>query len=87
MSHYFLERPFYFYEQGFILLPHLATLGLVNTLGIYHSIFGFGFNWIDRYRITSILGAHLGLIGSGSLVFILEESMILGLQVEVMLDC
>ena len=103
LSHFVPEKPLY--EQGFILLPHLATLALcigpggeitdiysyfvtsplhlisspiLGLGGIYHAIFGaerleettygfvFGYQWQDRFRITAILGAHLGTLGSAS---------------------
>merc|ERR1712203_634772 len=51
VSHYIKEKPIY--EQGFILIPHLATLaygsgpggdiissGILGLGGIFHSIFG-----------------------------------------------
>jgi len=61
---------------------HLLASGILGIGGLYHSIFGpdrleespagvfFGFSWEDRYRITSILGSHLGALGIGaSLLF------------------
>jgi len=105
LAHFSAEKAFY--EQGFILLPHLATLGFgvgpggyINDVfpyfvcgslhlissgvlglgGIYHSIFGperleesrygyiFAYQWQDRYRMTSILGAHLISLGLASLL-------------------
>jgi len=108
LSHFAAEKPLY--EQGFILLPHLATLafsvgpggeitdvysyfvigvlhlicsGVLGIGGIYHAIFGperleettygfiFGYQWQDRFRITAILGAHLGTLGlASSLLFV-----------------
>jgi len=108
LSHFVPEKPLY--EQGFILLPHLATLafsvgpggeitdvysyfvigvlhlicsGVLGLGGIYHAIFGperleettygfiFGYQWQDRFRITAILGAHLGTLGlASSLLFV-----------------
>ena len=101
LSHFSGEKPLY--EEGFILLPHLATLALcilpggeitdiysyfvssalhlissqfLGLGGIYHGIFGperleertyaflFGYQLKDRFRITAILGAHLGTLGS-----------------------
>merc|ERR1719277_598316 len=109
VSHYIKEKPIY--EQGFILIPHLATLaygsgpggeiistypmfvigvfhiissGILGLGGIYHSIFGpdrleetrlglgFSFSWQDRYKISSILGAHLGALGIGSLLLFVK---------------
>eukprot|EP00448_Togula_jolla_P018507 CAMPEP_0170582498 /NCGR_PEP_ID=MMETSP0224-20130122/7618_1 /TAXON_ID=285029 /ORGANISM="Togula jolla, Strain CCCM 725" /LENGTH=417 /DNA_ID=CAMNT_0010905731 /DNA_START=179 /DNA_END=1432 /DNA_ORIENTATION=- len=109
LSHYVPEKPFY--EQGFILLPHLATLGfgvapsgeivevysyfVIGVLhlisagvlglgGIYHSIFAnerleetpyafiFAFQWQDRFRVTAILGAHLGSLGIAALLLFVK---------------
>ena len=106
LSHFLEEKPLY--EQGQILLPHLATLGfsigpgaeitsiysyfvssalhlmtsgILGLGGIYHAIFGperleettyayiFAYECEDRFRITAILGAHLGTIGSAPLLF------------------
>ena len=105
VSHFVPEKPLY--EQGFIVLPHLATLaysvgpggeitdvysyfwiavlhlitsGVLGLGGIYHAIFGpdkleeteygfiFGYEFSDRFRMTAILGAHLGFLGIASLL-------------------
>ena len=59
---------------------HLICSGVIGIGGIYHSIPGpirleetihayiFGYAWQDRTRITSILGAHLCILGSASLL-------------------
>ena len=59
--------------------------------GIYHSIIGFDkleettygiifhFNWKDRYKISSILGAHLGAVGIFSFCVILKSCYFGGL--------
>jgi len=109
LSHFVPEKPLY--EQGFILLPHLATLassvgpggeitdvysyfvigvlhlissGVLGLGGIYHAILGperleettygfiFGYQWQDRFRITAILGAHLGTIGLASILLFVK---------------
>ena len=116
LSHFVPEKPLY--EQGFILLPHLATLalcigpggeitdiysyfvssalhlicsGIVGLGGIYHAIFGperleettygfvFGYQWQDRFRITAILGAHNGTLGSAALLLTLKGVYLGGL--------
>nr|ABB89028.1 photosystem II CP43 chlorophyll apoprotein [Lingulodinium polyedra] len=108
VSHFVEEKPLY--EQGFILLPHLATLaygigpggeltgvysyfvigvmhllsaGVVGLGGLYHSIFGperleettfvFGYQFQDRYRITAILGSHLGVLGLAALLLFVKS--------------
>ncbi|MEM6423837.1 MAG: chlorophyll a/b binding light-harvesting protein [Cyanobacteria bacterium P01_D01_bin.128] len=95
------------YEQGLILLPHLATLGIgvgvggavVDTYpyfaigmvhlvgsaflgagGIYHAVLGpekldtkgFGYDWADRDKMTTILGSHLVLLGVGALLLVIK---------------
>ena len=114
LSHFVLEKPLY--EEGGILLPHLATLafsppvsgqithiysyfvtttlhlisgGILALGGIYHAIGGperleesphaflFGYQWKDRFRITGILGAHLGFLGS-SVEFLFLKGLHLG---------
>jgi photosystem II CP43 chlorophyll apoprotein len=116
LSHFVPEKPLY--EQGFILLPHLATLafsvgpggeitdvysyfvigvlhlissGILGLGGIYHAIFGperleetsygfiFGYQWQDRFRITAILGAHLGTLGLASLLLFVKAVYLGGL--------
>ena len=116
VSHYILEKPLY--EQGFILLPHLAALafgvgpggqvvdiysffivGVLHLLssavlglgGVYHSIFGserledtragvvFGYQWQDRFRITGILGAHLGSLAIASVLLLVKAVYVGGL--------
>lgn len=109
LSHLIEEKPLY--EQGFILLAHLGTLGfsiggggeirsvysyfltsvlhlfvsaLLSVGGIYHAICGperleetmdahiFSYQYQDRFRITAILGAHLGTLGFGAILLWLE---------------
>lgn len=95
------------YDQGLILLPHLATLGIgvgadglvVDTYpylaigaahlissailgagGIFHSVLGpakldekgFGYEWSDGRKMTTILGAHLVLLGVGALLLVVK---------------
>ena len=115
LSHFAQEKPFY--EQGSILLPHLATLsfsigpggemldiysyfvvgalhmllsGILALGGLYHSIVGpetleetsygyaFSYSWQDRYRITTLLGSHLGILGAASLLLFLKGVSIEG---------
>jgi photosystem II CP43 chlorophyll apoprotein len=101
-------------EQGLILLPHLATLGLgveangqiIDTYpyyligmlhlissavlaagGIYHAVLGpdsldekgFGYNWKDGAKMTTILGIHLILLGVGALLLVLKATYFGGL--------
>ncbi|XLT62510.1 hypothetical protein HN873_019034, partial [Arachis hypogaea] len=62
VAHFVPEKPMY--EQGLILLPHLATL-VLGFGGIYHALLGpetleesfpfFGYVWKDRNKMTTIL--------------------------------
>lgn len=66
-----------FFVIGVLHLTSAAVLGLG---GVYHSIFGperleetsfasiFAYQWQDRYRITAILGAHIGSLGMASIL-------------------
>lgn len=70
---------------------HIVSSGLVALGGIYHSIIGperledtfygllFGFIWQDRFQISSILGAHLNIVGLASLIFYLKRISAQGL--------
>ena len=63
---------------------HLIASGVVGLGGIYHSVFGperleetsygsvFAFQWQDRFRVTSILGAHLVALGFASYLLFLK---------------
>ncbi|XBH98658.1 hypothetical protein VPH35_128139 [Triticum aestivum] len=77
VAHFIPEKPMY--EQGLILLAHLATLGFG---GIYHALLGpetleesfpfFGYVWKDRDKMTTILGIHLILLGLGAFLLVLK---------------
>ncbi|MEM9116725.1 MAG: chlorophyll a/b binding light-harvesting protein [Cyanobacteria bacterium P01_F01_bin.56] len=102
------------YDQGLILLPHLATLGIgvgadgaiVDTYpyfaigivhlvssailgagGVYHAVLGpekldvkgFGYQWEDGRKMTTILGIHLVLLGMGALLLVLKATQFGGL--------
>merc|ERR1712066_102233 len=63
---------------------HIISSGILKLGGIFHSIFGpdkleetklglpFSFSWQDRYKISSILGVHLRILGIGSLLLFIK---------------
>jgi photosystem II CP43 chlorophyll apoprotein len=102
------------FEQGLILIPHLATLGwgigaggviqdvypyfaigalhLISSAflgfgGLFHSLWGpeilesktpsFGYSWVDRKKMSTILGIHLVLLGLGALLLV-AKAMVWG---------
>lgn len=102
------------YDQGLILLPHLASLGIgvgangqiVDTYpyfaigavhlissailgagGVFHAVLGpdrldekgFGYQWSDGNKMTTILGIHLVLLGVGALLLVAKAVALGGL--------
>lgn len=102
------------YDQGLILLPHLATLGIgvgvagqivdvypyfaigavhlvssavLGAGGLYHAVLGpakldrkgFGYDWEDGGKMTTILGIHLALLGVGALLLVIKAAFVGGL--------
>ena len=73
------------YSFFIIGVLHLVSSSILGLGGIYHSIFGpekleetslgsiFGYQWQDRFRVTSILGAHLGSLASGSTLLFVKS--------------
>merc|ERR1711933_512517 len=65
-------------------MGHIIHSGILGIGGIYHSIFGperleetklgipFSFSWQDRYKISSILGVHLKILGIGSILLFIK---------------
>merc|ERR1712203_354487 len=72
------------YPISVIKVFHIICSGVLGIGGIYHSIFGpekleetklgipFSFSWQDRYKISSILGVHLGVLGIGSILLFIK---------------
>ena len=71
---------------------HIIVSGILGLGGIYHFIFGperleetslgtpFAFSWQDRDKVSTVLGAHLIILGLGSILLyikgvFLEDSM------------
>ena len=69
---------------------HLISSGILGLGGVYHAIFGperleetvhnskFASSWQDRFRITAILGAHLGIVGTAAILFYLKATVLGG---------
>ena len=65
-------------------VSHVISSGVLGLGGLYHSIFGserledtragavFGYQWQDRFRITGILGAHLGSLALASVLVLVK---------------
>ena len=74
-----VTRPFPFFCIGCL---HLLSSGVLGLGGLYHSLAGPASlngsiggsvpfcTWQDRVRLTSILGAHLLMLGAASLLFV-----------------
>jgi len=57
---------------------HLLSSGALFLGGLWHALFGpdrlegsaagapFSFSWLDRFRVSSVLGVHLCLLGAGA---------------------
>ena len=72
------------YAFFIIEVLHVISSGILALGGIYHSIFGperlektsfgavFAFQWQDRFRVTSILGAHLISLGVAALLLFIK---------------
>ena len=70
---------------------HLISSGILGLGGMYHAIIGperleetsygfvFGYQWQDRFRVTAILGSHLGTLGSSSLLLFAKAVYLGGL--------
>ncbi|KAG2275614.1 hypothetical protein Bca52824_058169 [Brassica carinata] len=83
VAHFVPEKPMY--EQGLILLPHLATLGwgvgpggeVIDTFpyfvsGVLHLISSAVLGFGDRNKMTTILGIHLILLGVGAFLLVFK---------------
>jgi photosystem II CP43 chlorophyll apoprotein len=73
------------YAFLWIGVAHVLSAGFLGLGGVYHSVFGpsqlentdfafiFGLSFSDRFRVSAILGAHLGFLGLGSLGLFLKS--------------
>jgi len=70
---------------------HLIASSVLGLGGLYHSLVGperleetvysylFAFRWEDKYRISSILGAHIGSLGIASLLLFVKGVYLSGI--------
>jgi photosystem II CP43 chlorophyll apoprotein len=70
-----------------IAMVHLISSAVLGAGGIYHAVLGpekldekgFGYNWEDGRKMTSILGIHLVLLGMGALLLVIKAVFVGGL--------
>ena len=66
---------------------HLVSSAFLGAGGIYHSVLGpekldvkgFGYDWKDGKKMTTILGIHLVLLGLGALLFVANAVFLNGI--------
>lgn len=70
------------YPYYLIGMLHLISSAVLGAGGIYHAVLGpkildekgFGYNWQDGKKMTTILGIHLVLLGIGALLLVLKAT-------------
>jgi photosystem II CP43 chlorophyll apoprotein len=70
------------YPYYLIGMLHLISSAVLGAGGIYHAVLGpevldergFGYNWNDGNKMTTILGIHLVLLGGGALLLVLKAT-------------
>jgi photosystem II CP43 chlorophyll apoprotein len=70
------------YPYYLIGMLHLISSAVLGAGGIYHAVLGpetlnesgFGYNWQDGKKMTTILGIHLVLLGTGALLLVLKAT-------------
>ena len=75
------------YPYYVIGMLHLVSSAFLGAGGIYHAVLGpekldeegFGYNWQDGNKMTTILGIHLILLGIGALLLVLKATQFGGL--------
>jgi photosystem II CP43 chlorophyll apoprotein len=75
------------YPYYLIGMMHLLSAAVLGAGGIYHAVLGpeildekgFGYNWQDGNKMTTILGIHLVLLGMGAALLVLKASYFGGL--------
>lgn len=75
------------YPYYLIGMLHLISAAVLGAGGIYHAVLGpetldkqgFGYDWKDGNKMTTILGIHLVILGVGALFFVLRATRFGGL--------
>jgi photosystem II CP43 chlorophyll apoprotein len=70
------------YPYYLIGMLHLISSAVLGAGGIYHAVLGpeildekgFGYNWQDGKKMTTILGIHLVLLGVGAFLLVLKAT-------------
>ncbi len=73
-----------YYAVGML---HLISSAVLGAGGMYHSVLGpkvldpkgFGYDWEDGGKMTSILGSHLVILGLGALALVFKASVLGGI--------
>ncbi|MEB3884797.1 photosystem I reaction center subunit XI, partial [Lyngbya sp. CCY1209] len=75
------------YPYYAIGIAHLVASAVLGAGGIYHAVLGpekldkkgFGYDWADGGKMTTILGIHLVLLGVGALLLVIKAAFVGGL--------
>jgi photosystem II CP43 chlorophyll apoprotein len=75
------------YPYFAIGVVHLISSAVLGAGGLYHAVLGpdkldekgFGYQWNDGNKMTSILGSHLVLLGMGALLLVVKATYAGGL--------
>ncbi|WP_034935268.1 chlorophyll a/b binding light-harvesting protein [Gloeocapsa sp. PCC 73106] len=75
------------YPYFLIGMVHLVSSAVLGAGGLYHAVLGpekldvkgFGYNWQDGRKMTTILGIHLVLLGLGALLLVIKAVLLDGL--------
>ncbi|MEM8604240.1 MAG: chlorophyll a/b binding light-harvesting protein [Cyanobacteria bacterium P01_H01_bin.121] len=70
------------YPYYLIAMLHLISSAVLGAGGLYHAVLGpanldpkgFGYDWEDGEKMTSILGIHLVMLGVGALLLVLKAT-------------
>lgn len=71
------------YPYYLVGMLHLISSAVLGAGGMYHAVLGpakldlkgFGYDWADGNKMTSILGSHLVMLGLGALALVLKASV------------